>query len=142
MSYEHVTLEKADHIATLTLNRPEKLNAFNPKMYRELAAAATEISDDDDMRVGILTGEGRAFSAGADVKQRFQKEIDARDRGRSNITHQQPRYPTGTTDLTSVRQPMIAAINGVAVGVGYNLALQCDIRIMADSAKFDCPLLH
>ena len=77
MSYEHVTLEKADHIATLTLNRPEKLNAFNPKMYRELAAAATEISDDDDMRVGILTGEGRAFQAGADVKQRFQKEIDA-----------------------------------------------------------------
>ena len=82
MSYEHVTLDKANHIATLTLNRPDKLNAFNPKMYRELAQAATEISDDDDIRVGILTGAGRAFSAGADVKQRFQKEIDARDRGR------------------------------------------------------------
>ena len=65
MSYEHVTLDKANHIATLTLNRPDKLNAFNPKMYRELAQAATEISDDDDIRVGILTGAGRAFSAGA-----------------------------------------------------------------------------
>ena len=110
-------------------------------MYRELAQAATEIGDDDDTHVGILTGAGRAFSAGADVKQRFQKEIDARDRGRSNITHQQPRYPNGTTDLTAMRQPMIAAINGVAVGVGYNLALQCDIRIMADSARIHVHIL-
>jgi len=139
MDYEHVILEKKDHVAVITLNRPEKLNAFNPKMYAELSAAATEVSNDDDIRVGVLTGTGRAFSAGADFKQRFQAEIDQKQAGQSNITHKLPRYPTGLTDLTSVRQPLIAAINGFAIGVGFNYALQCDIRIASDEARIRLP---
>lgn len=139
MELETIELDKRDHIATITLNRPEKLNAFNPRMYGDLARAAKAVSDDDDIRVGVLTGAGRAFSAGADISQRFEAEISDRKEGRSNITHQLPRYPNGNTDLTEVRQPLIAAINGVAVGVGFNLALQCDIRIMADTARLRLP---
>ncbi len=139
MDYEHIILEKRDRIAIITLNRPEKLNSFNPRMYAELADAATQVSNDDGIRVGILTGTGRAFSAGADFKQRFQKEIDQKQAGQSNITHKLPRYPSGLTDLTSVRQPMIAAINGFAIGVGFNYTLQCDIRIASQAARIRLP---
>jgi len=139
MAYEHIILERKDHTAIITLNRPEKLNAFNPKMYAELGAAAAAVSNDDGIRVGILTGTGRAFSAGADFKQRFQAEIDQKQAGRSNITHKLPRYPAGLTDLTSVRQPLIAAINGFAIGVGFNYALQCDIRIASEGARIRLP---
>lgn len=139
MDYEHIILEKRDRIATITLNRPEKLNAFNPRMYAELSAAAADVSNDDAIRVAILTGTGRAFSAGADFKKRFQAEIDQKQAGQSSITHKLPRYPTGITDLTSVRQPLIAAINGFAIGVGFNYALQCDIRIASEQARIRLP---
>ena len=139
MDYATILLEKKDHIATITLNRPERLNAFNPQMYQELSAAATAVSNDDDIRVAILTGTGRAFSAGADMKQRFQAEIDQKQAGQSNITHKLPGYPMGLTDLTSVRQPMIAAINGLAIGVGFNYTLQCDIRIASAEARIRLP---
>lgn len=135
MDYEYIILEKQDKIATITLNRPDKLNAFNPQMYEELRHAATEVSNDDSIRVGILTGTGRAFSSGADFKQRFQLEIDQKQAGQSNITHKLPSYPMGLTDLTSIRQPMIAAINGFAIGVGFNYTLQCDIRIASEAVK-------
>ncbi len=139
MDYETILLEKADHIATITLNRPERLNAFNPKMYEELSRAAKAVSDDDDVRVVILTGAGRAFSAGADFQQRFEAEIDQHEAGESNITHKLPRYPNGMTDLTTIRQPVIAAINGYAIGVGFNYTLQCDIRLAAESARVRLP---
>lgn len=139
MTYETIILEKKDRIATIKLNRPDKLNAFNPQMYEELSAAATEVSNDDDIRVAILTGTGRAFSAGADFKRRFQAEIDRKQAGQSNITRKLPSYPRGITDLTSVRQPLIAAINGFAIGVGFNYALQCDIRIASETARIRLP---
>jgi len=139
MDYEYIILEKQDKIATITLNRPDKLNAFNPQMYEELRHAATEVSNDDNIRVGILTGTGRAFSSGADFKQRFQLEIDQKQAGQSNITHKMPGYPMGLTDLTSIRQPMIAAINGFAIGVGFNYTLQCDIRIASEAARIRLP---
>lgn len=139
MSYETVLLERKDHIATITLNRPDRLNAFNPIMYGELSQAAAEVSNDDDTWVAILTGSGRAFSAGADFQQRFEAEIDQHEQGESNITHKLPRYPTGMTDLTAIRQPLIAAINGYAIGVGFNYTLQCDIRLMAESARIRLP---
>ena len=139
MVYEHIILEKKGRVAIITLNRPEKLNSFDPQMYAELSAAATEVSNDDEVRVGILTGTGRAFSAGADFKRRFQLEIDKKQIGQSNITHKLPRYPVGLTDLTSVRQPMIAAINGFAIGVGFNYTLQCDIRIASEDARIRLP---
>ncbi|HJN53070.1 MAG: enoyl-CoA hydratase/isomerase family protein [Pseudomonadales bacterium] len=139
MDYEYILLEKKDGIATITLNRPEKLNSFDPQMYEELRLAATEVSNDDDIRVAILTGNGRAFSAGADFKRRFQAEIDQKQAGRSNITHKLPNYPMGLTDLTAVRQPLIAAINGFAIGVGFNYTLQCDIRIASEKARIRLP---
>ena len=139
MEYEHILLEKKGRIATLTLNRPEKLNSFNPQMNEEFSDAAAEISNDDEIRVGIVTGAGRAFSAGADFKQHFQEEIDQKQVGQSNVTHKLPTYPIGVTDLTYVRQPLIAAINGFAIGVGFNYALQCDIRIASDEARIRLP---
>ncbi len=108
-------------------------------MYEELASAAKAVSDDDDVRVVILTGAGRAFSAGADFQQRFEAEVDAHEAGTSNITRKLPRYPNGATDLTSIRQPLIAAINGYAIGVGFNYTLQCDIRLAAQSARIRLP---
>ena len=139
MSYETIDLRKQDHVATITLNRPERLNAFNPAMYRDLSLAATEVSNDDDTRVAILTGAGRAFSAGADFQQRFEAEVDSHRQGTANVTEKLPTYPHGDTDLTSVRQPLIAAINGYAIGVGFNFTLQCDIRLMARSARIRLP---
>jgi enoyl-CoA hydratase/carnithine racemase len=139
MDQKTIILEKKKAIALITLNRPEKLNAFNPRMYEELHNAAAEVSSDDNIRVVILTGQGRAFSAGADFKERFQFEIDQKAKQQSNITRKLPNYPMGMTDLTYVRQPIIAAINGFAVGVGFNYTLQCDIRIASETARIRLP---
>lgn len=139
MDYQTIILEKKDKIATITLNRPDKLNAFNPQMYADLRAAATEVSNDDDIQVAILTGNGRAFSAGADFKERFQDEVDKKREGASGLTRKLPGYPIGITNLTSLRQPLIAAINGFAIGVGFNYTLQCDIRIASERAKIRLP---
>ena len=139
MEFKESLYSQEDGVATITLNRPEKLNSFDPQMYEEFSKVATEVSRDDDIRVIILTGSGRAFSAGADFKRRFQAEIDQKQAGQSNITHKLPSYPNGMTDLTFVRQPIIAAINGFAIGVGFNYALQCDIRIASDKARIRLP---
>src|ERR1035437_9851386 len=124
---EHVRYEVRDHIAVVTLNRPEKLNAFSGAMAEGLARAYEESDRDDEIRAVVLTGAGRAFCAGADL-----------DAGAETFASQDPesfRAEGVRVAAWDVRKPVIAAINGHAVGIGLTLAMQCDIRIVAREAK-------
>jgi len=135
MSYETVILEERENIATVTLNRPEKLNALNPKMGEELLDVFNVVDQDDDVRVVIITGAGRAFCAGADIQERFLAKIEQRKKGVvDDITMDFNELLPLT--LAKVRKPVIAAINGPAVGFGCTLTLLCDIRIASENARF------
>ena len=121
-----------DGITTITLNRPEKLNAFAGTMREELLAALRVAEGDDGCRVVILTGAGRAFCAGGDV------EFMARLQNERNIEAFRKLLDAGrdiVTQIASMSKPVIAAVNGVAAGAGCNLALACDYRIASDQAK-------
>jgi 2-(1,2-epoxy-1,2-dihydrophenyl)acetyl-CoA isomerase len=131
-SYENVLLDRADGIGTITLNRPDKLNAFAGRMRQEIAEAVRELAADADVRVLVITGAGRAFCAGADIG--YMKDLLERDDtdGFAELVE------AGRHAVTAVRdtpKPVIAAINGPAAGGGANLALACDIRIASDRAS-------
>jgi len=132
MNYEHVILERKENIATLTLNRPERLNAMNERMIEELESAMIEVNQDRDVRVLVLTGAGRAFCSGADVgdmaKAAAGATIDVR--GWTQKAH------NIILDITDLEKPVIAKVNGVAVGIGCSLALSADMIIASDNAQF------
>lgn len=134
MSYETIRYDVENRIATITLNRPERLNAFNETMRSELDSAFDEIDADDEVRAVIMTGEGRGFCAGADLGaggETFDAEAKGRDVNAVN------RDGGGLTSLRifALTKPIIAAINGPAVGVGITMTLPMDIRLAAESAK-------
>lgn len=132
MEYEQITCDIADRIATITLNRPERLNAYTSTMRRELAAAFRECDTDDGVRVVIVTGAGRGFCAGADMAE-GSSPFDPSDRER--YQEEVRRERAAAIRPWEMTKPIIAAINGAAVGVGITMALQWDIRIAAESAK-------
>ncbi len=120
-------------VLTLTLNRPDRLNALNPELAAALSQALDRAARDPDVRVVVLTGAGRAFSAGGDLAA----IRDARDRGA--IAELEPLLRAGqkmVLTMRAMRQPVIAAVNGAAAGGGMNLALAADIRIAAEDAVF------
>lgn len=136
MSYEFVTLERPEPgIAVLTLNRPDRLNAWNAKMREEMRDAVRALVEDDELRVAIVTGAGRAFAAGEDVS------------GMPDLTGVGPRgfrrrvrmIHNVFDDIEQMEVPVIAAINGVAAGGGLELALSCDFRFAADGARMGLP---
>ena len=134
--YSEILYDIADHIATITLNRPAKLNAFTNTMMRELIDAFDRIDADDDVRVVIVTGAGRGFCAGADLSGGG----DTFKGGGSDV-QTDVGVPRDGGGLVSLRifectKPVIAAINGPAVGVGVTMTLPMDIRLASDSAKF------
>ncbi len=133
MSYEQIITDLADGVMTMTLNRPEQLNAWTPTMQRELIAAFDDADGNDDVRVVIVTGAGRGFCAGADLTA-GGATFDRRDRGSS---HAIPRDGGGqfTLRVFDCAKPVIAAINGPAVGVGVTMTLPMDIRLAADDAR-------
>jgi enoyl-CoA hydratase/carnithine racemase len=133
MEFEEILYEVDDHILTITLNRPDRLNAFTQTMGRELIEAFDRADADDEVRAVILTGAGRGFCAGADLEA-GGSTFDWRERERSGEV---PRDGGGQVALRifdSVK-PVIAAINGPAVGVGITMTLPMDIRVASEDAK-------
>jgi len=131
MKYETIVFETAGAVATITLNRPDKLNALNPRMFADLGAALDRFEADAALRCLMITGEGRGFCAGADLTAR-DMESAAPDLGQSLIE----RYNPLVLRLTGLDRPVVAAVNGVAAGAGCNLALAADIVIAGRSASF------
>ncbi|UCF94364.1 MAG: enoyl-CoA hydratase [Desulfobacterales bacterium] len=133
MEFETIRFEKAERIATITLNRPESMNAYNIVMLNELTAALEEAAVDDEIRAVVLTGEGRAFSAGADVKgaealvglQKIREE-------KQDILKLVVRV---VLTIRQMPKPVVAALNGVAAGGSANFALACDMIIASEKAK-------
>jgi len=142
MTYEQITYEAANLVATITLNRPDKLNAWTQKMEEEIAAAVREASADDQVRVIILTGAGKGFCAGADMSLLSEISQESAPRaGRFLVDHEM--YGDVRADfrkkhawLLSVPKPIIAAINGPAVGLGFIIPLYCDFRFASEKARF------
>jgi enoyl-CoA hydratase/carnithine racemase len=140
MSYEQIRYAVDGPVATITLARPEKLNAFTNLMGREIAAAVRQAGDDDAVRAIILTGEGRGFCAGADISAGADSFDTRNGAGATNFG---ASGTSGDRDgagfigaLFDSRKPTIAAFNGPAVGVGVTLALPTDIKIASDAARF------
>ena len=125
-----VLRQVTDGVLTLMLNRPEALNSFNVEMKDALLAALKDAARDKTVRVVVLTGAGRAFSAGQDLKERAAPGVD--DLG----TELRARYNPIVLAMRRLEKPVIGAINGVAAGAGISVALACDIRIAADNASF------
>ena len=127
---ETVQLEVHNNIATVTLNRPDALNSINAQLRLDLTEAFNRVNQDDDIRVAILTGNGRAFCAGMDLKEAAQRgAVGQRPAGRAPVANQ-----GGATLGMNVIKPMIGAINGAAAGAGLGLALSCDILIASENA--------
>jgi 2-(1,2-epoxy-1,2-dihydrophenyl)acetyl-CoA isomerase len=131
-SSDRVLVDVVDGLATVTLNRPDRLNALDIETYRRLEALADELEARDDVRAVVLTGSGRAFCAGADLVA-FADEMDFDDAG---MLHERLRY-VGSVVRRWVRldRPTLAAVNGLATGGGANLALMCDLVLMREDAR-------
>lgn len=121
-----LTVDYDGHVAIVTLNRPERLNALSHQLVTELRALLGELNDDQHIRAIVLTGAGRAFSSGADLRG---GPSDAEEVLRTY-------YNPLVTDMLMLDKPLVAAINGVAAGAGASLTLACDLRVAADSATF------
>ncbi len=131
MAFETLLYDAADRVGTITFNRPEALNATNDVFYRELAGLLRDIARDDSIGAVLMTGAGRGFCAGADVR--------AMDPA-ADLIAKRKRHRWILSDvlrpLVDIEKPVIAAVNGPAVGAGFNLALAADILIASDSAIF------
>jgi 2-(1,2-epoxy-1,2-dihydrophenyl)acetyl-CoA isomerase len=132
MEYEKLILSKEDGVATIVLNRPEVLNALDAKLSEELGLAVDEVSRDDLVRVLVLTGAGKGFCAGGDLKD---TPINRRDVVASTRALEK-WHDEVLLGLRRMEKPTIASVNGVAVGAGLGLALMCDIVIAAENARF------
>jgi 2-(1,2-epoxy-1,2-dihydrophenyl)acetyl-CoA isomerase len=138
MSYEHIVydVDRAAHIATVTLNKPERLNAIDQQDHRDILELCDRIQGDNDVWVVIWTGAGRGFCAGADVRQARPAGDDAPAPGLNQLLDEGSWVSRQGNALYGIDKPMIAAVNGVAAGAGFSLALCCDIRVGCENSRF------
>jgi len=132
MDYECIIYEKEDKVGLIKLNRPKVLNAMNRQLWIEMQDALETVKQDNDIKALIITGEGRAFSTGADLK-------DSKDRSIEDYRVYLESLQEASRKIIRFEKPTIAAINGYALGSGYELALACDIRISAKEALIGSP---
>jgi len=132
MAYQHVKIERAANVATLTLHRPDAYNALDLALGRELFQAAIELDEDADVRCVVITGSGKAFCAGGDVKS----FVDNLGRIGAHIKELTTYLHGAISRLCRSDKPVIMAVNGVAAGGGFSLALSGDLVVAAESAKF------
>ncbi len=134
MAYETIIVEVEDHVALITLNRPDALNALNDQLLTELVQALNEAQDNDKVRCIVLTGSEKAFAAGADIKMMSEKsfvEVFSED-----------LFGPEAEAITRIRKPIIAAVSGYALGGGCELAMMCDFIICSDTARFGQPEIN
>jgi len=132
--YNNITVEKNNGVATITLNRPEKLNSFNVEMHEELREAIDDIATDGESRALLLTGAGRGFCAGQDLSDRAVSSDS--DKAPDLSTSVEKYYNPLIRRLTSLPMPVICAMNGVAAGAGASIVMACDLVIAARSSSF------
>jgi enoyl-CoA hydratase/carnithine racemase len=135
VSYEQILSAKDGHVATITMNRPAKLNAYSETMVHEMLAAFADARDDDNIRVVILTATGRGFCSGGDISRDFQYPARYRGHKLESMLEMRENMHALIRFLHRFDKPVIAAINGAAVAGGLTLALACDFRIAAESAR-------
>ena len=143
MEFRYLIVEQADGIGRITLNRPERLNAINVRVGLELLEAFEDCERDADVRVVILTGAGRAFCAGDDLKGMAEPGEPYRvyDDPVKQYVQGEGRWPLVLAKMRALSKPVIGMINGHAHGAGFNLALGCDLRVMADTATLCIPFV-
>ncbi len=130
--YETITYEVENGVATIALNRPKRLNAFNLRMHPEMLDALDAAAGDDEVRCIVVRGEGKGFSAGADLS-----EVVERDGGNPDLgQYLRETYSRLVTRMVEVEKPIVASLHGPVYGAGLGVALACDLRVAAESAKF------
>ncbi|MGH2725868.1 MAG: enoyl-CoA hydratase-related protein [Actinomycetota bacterium] len=134
MAYETVLYETSAGVATITLNRPDALNALNSTLVVELQKVLSEVAGDGDVRCVVLTGAGRGFCAGADLAE-LEEAYNAGDPPALGDMLR-ARYHPVIEPIVNMEKPVVASVNGIAAGAGASLALACDFRIASDKAKF------
>ena len=132
--FKNIVFSKEEYVAKIVLNRPERLNAINREMEQELTESLAEAHRDEDIKVLVLTGAGRAFCSGGDVSENMVEEYGGSVQKVSDTFHHV--YQGVILQLFNLDIPTICMINGAAVGLGFDLALACDIRIGSENAKF------